>query len=232
LRARAINSSLPRIVAIPLPIIALMDVGACVLLAKATAERVLIADPATQQPRILPIAAFAANWTGQLILAGKRAGLSDVTRYFDINWFLSAIHKYRSILIEALSPGLLLQALKPRVGILCLPSVTRPRYYGPMSEFFDATITIGHHHLIAAGLDPRQSDGVVDAVRSAVRRMDVANWIDVEAADFPPTCPGGVTVYPRGHSITPDTPQWLERRRQVEASVRAALIAVAARSAV
>jgi len=39
-----------------------------------------------------------------------------------------------------------------------------------------------------------------------------------------------VTVYPRGQSVTPDTQQWRERRRQVEEAVRAALIAAAARS--
>jgi hypothetical protein len=72
-----------------------------------------------------------------------------------------------------------------------------------MSEFFDATKRIGHHHLIAVGLDLRPSDGSVDAVLSVVRMMEGANWIDVEAADFPPACRGWVTVYPRGRSLTP-----------------------------
>jgi subfamily B ATP-binding cassette protein HlyB/CyaB len=87
----------------------MMDGGSCVLLAKATAERVLIVDPATQQPRILPMADFAALWTGQFILATKRASLSDLGRRFDIGWFLGAIHKYRSILTEVLVASLFLQ---------------------------------------------------------------------------------------------------------------------------
>jgi subfamily B ATP-binding cassette protein HlyB/CyaB len=109
LRSRAIKSSVHQIVATPLPAIALMDGGACVLLAKATADRVLILDPATQQPRILPMADFAATWTGQLILATKRASLSDLGRRFDIGWFLGAIHKYRAILSEVLIASLFLQ---------------------------------------------------------------------------------------------------------------------------
>jgi subfamily B ATP-binding cassette protein HlyB/CyaB len=109
LRARVVNSSAQKVVATPLPAVALMDGGSCVLLAKATAERVLIVDPTTQQPRILPMADFTADWTGQLILATKRANLSDLGRRFDIGWFLSAIHKYRRILVEVLAASLFLQ---------------------------------------------------------------------------------------------------------------------------
>jgi hypothetical protein len=95
--------------------------------------------------------------------------------------------------------------------------------------FFDATITIGYHHLRAAGVDPQQSSAAaVDAVRRTVARMDGANWIDVEAADYPPSCPGWIIVYPRGNSITPDTLAWRERRHQVEDVAKAALIAAAA----
>jgi subfamily B ATP-binding cassette protein HlyB/CyaB len=109
LRARAVKSSVQQVVSIPLPAIALVTGGSCVLLAKATAERVLIVDPDTQQPRILPLADFVATWTGQLILATKRASLSDLGRRFDVGRFLSAIHKYRSILTEVLVASLFLQ---------------------------------------------------------------------------------------------------------------------------
>ena len=93
---------------------------------------------------------------------------------------------------------------------------------------FDATITIGHHHLRAAGLDPEQAAVTgVTAVRRAIERMDGANWIDVMASDYPPATPGWVIVYPRGSSIPPDTAEWRERRSQVEDMAKAALIAAA-----
>ena len=93
---------------------------------------------------------------------------------------------------------------------------------------FDATITIGHHHLRAAGLDPEQAAVTgVTAVRRAIERMDGANWIDVMASDYPPATPGWVIVYPRGSSIPPDTPEWRERRSEVEDMAKAALIAAA-----
>ena len=46
------------------------------------------------------------------------------------------------------------------------------------------------------------------------------------ASDYPPATPGWVIVYPRGSSIPPDTPEWRERRSQIEDMAKAALIAV------
>jgi subfamily B ATP-binding cassette protein HlyB/CyaB len=109
LRSRVVSMGVQRLVSAPLPAIALRDDGSCVLLAKAAADRVLILDPATQQPRILPTADFAAHWTGQLILATRRAALGELGRRFDITWFLGAIHKYRGILGEVLVASLFLQ---------------------------------------------------------------------------------------------------------------------------
>jgi hypothetical protein len=61
------------------------------------------------------------------------------------------------------------------------PSLTRLHQDGPMHSLpFDATITLGDHHLAAAGLDPQQRPvTTVDVVRNAVQRMDGASWIDV-----------------------------------------------------
>jgi hypothetical protein len=58
--------------------------------------------------------------------------------------------------------------------------------------------------------------------------MAGANWIDVATGVFPPTCPGWVTIYPCGHSLTPDTPVWQERCRMVEEIAKAVLVAAAA----
>jgi ATP-binding cassette, subfamily B, bacterial HlyB/CyaB len=70
------------------PATALSEDGARVLLAQATAEQVLILDPVTQQPRILPMADFATIGTGRPILPTRRASQSDLGRHFDIHWFL------------------------------------------------------------------------------------------------------------------------------------------------
>jgi len=109
LRARTVSVGVQRLAAVPLPAIAVYDDGSCILLAKAAADRVLILDPGTQRPKILPTADFAARWTGQLILVTRRASLGELGRRFDIAWFGGAIHKYRWILGEVLAASLFLQ---------------------------------------------------------------------------------------------------------------------------
>ena len=58
-------------------------------------------------------AELLAVWDGGLILMTRRAGLSDLTRRFDITWFLGAIHKYRHLLGEVLVASFFLQLFAP-----------------------------------------------------------------------------------------------------------------------
>lgn len=48
-------------------------------------------------------------WDGRLILMTRRAGLTSLTRRFDITWFLGAVHKYRGLLSEVLLASFFLQ---------------------------------------------------------------------------------------------------------------------------
>jgi hypothetical protein len=94
---------------------------------------------------------------------------------------------------------------------------------------FDASITIGPHHLAAAGLEG-QPDIALDVVRRAVRGMEGAKWIDVAAQCFPPECQGWVTIYPSGRCVTPETLAWQELRYTIETIALAAMTAAGAQS--
>jgi subfamily B ATP-binding cassette protein HlyB/CyaB len=54
-------------------------------------------------------AELEAVWGGQLVLMTKRASLADLSRRFDITWFLGAMHKYRGLLSEVLVVSFFLQ---------------------------------------------------------------------------------------------------------------------------
>jgi subfamily B ATP-binding cassette protein HlyB/CyaB len=54
-------------------------------------------------------AEFETVWDGRLVLMTRRAGLLDLSRRFDITWFLGAIHKYRRLLGEVLVASFFLQ---------------------------------------------------------------------------------------------------------------------------
>jgi len=52
---------------------------------------------------------FEAIWNREIVLMARRAGLADLSRRFDITWFLGAIHKYRRLLGEVLVASFFLQ---------------------------------------------------------------------------------------------------------------------------
>jgi len=54
-------------------------------------------------------AEFEAVWDGRLVLMTRRVGLTDLSRRFDLGWFIGAIHKYRYLLGEVLAASLFLQ---------------------------------------------------------------------------------------------------------------------------
>jgi HlyD family type I secretion membrane fusion protein len=111
LKARVAHVRQDRLMAAPLPAIAVLRDGAFVLLLRAAADRVLLLDPQTQQPRVQPRSDFDAGWSGDLIFITRRASLGDLARRFDIGWFFGAVHKYRWILAEVLVVSLFLQVL-------------------------------------------------------------------------------------------------------------------------
>ncbi len=109
LKARAVTTHWTRLSRISLPAIGEDREGGFFLLAKVAEDRVLIHDPKGDQPVVMGRAEFEAAWSGRLVLFTRRVGLSDLTRRFDIGWFLRAMHKYRRLLGEVLVASLFLQ---------------------------------------------------------------------------------------------------------------------------
>ena len=65
--------------------------------------------PSSPRPALMTQAEFEAVWDGRLVFMTRRAGLLDLSRRFDITWFLGAIHKYRRLLAEVLVASFFLQ---------------------------------------------------------------------------------------------------------------------------
>src|SRR3954469_16298423 len=109
LKARACRSQWSRLAKTPLPAIAPLRDGTFMVIAKADVEKVLVQSPAYPRPVVITRAELLAVWAGELILMTRRAGLSDITRRFNITWFVGAIHKYRRLLGEVLVASFFLQ---------------------------------------------------------------------------------------------------------------------------
>ena len=108
LKARACRTDWSRLGSTPLPAIATLRDGGFLVVAKAAEDKVLVQSPALR-PALMTRDELISVWDGQLILMTRRAGLSDITRRFDIAWFLGAIYKYRHLLGEVLVASFFLQ---------------------------------------------------------------------------------------------------------------------------
>lgn len=82
-----------------------------VILAQCDGQRVLFQDPATpaNRPTIESVEAFAAQWTGELILITSHAALTGELAKFDFSWFVPSLVKYRKLLGEVLLISFMLQ---------------------------------------------------------------------------------------------------------------------------
>ena len=109
LKARVYRSKWQRLANTPLPGIAVLRDGGYLLLGKAGEDQVLVQNPSLPRPMLMSRAEFEAIWDGQLVLMTRRAGLTELSRRFDISWFLGAIHKYRHLLGEVLAASFFLQ---------------------------------------------------------------------------------------------------------------------------
>jgi subfamily B ATP-binding cassette protein HlyB/CyaB len=109
LKARAVASTWPRLANTPLPAIAVLKDGGFLFLAKVSEDKALVQSPSLPRPSLMTRAQFEAAWDGRLVLMTRRAGLLDLSRRFDITWFLGAIHKYRRLLGEVLVASFFLQ---------------------------------------------------------------------------------------------------------------------------
>jgi subfamily B ATP-binding cassette protein HlyB/CyaB len=108
-KARCIASNWKRLEKTPLPAIASRRDGRFFILAKVADDRALIQDPFERQPTVVSRGELEAMWDGRLVLLARRASLTDLSRRFDITWFLQAMHKYRRLLGEVLVASLFLQ---------------------------------------------------------------------------------------------------------------------------
>lgn len=121
LKAKRSATTAQRLTLTPLPALALMrtpdDSLRVLILAQCDGQRVLWQDPAAAagsgqaaaRPTIEPVEAFAANWTGELILITSRASLAGELARFDFSWFIPSLVKHRKLLGEVLLISFMLQ---------------------------------------------------------------------------------------------------------------------------
>jgi len=100
LKAKSHATTWKRLLSTPLPAIAALRDGGFLVLGKVGDDKALVQSPLSPKPELMRREEFEAVWNGEIVLMARRAGLADLSRRFDITWFLGAIHKYRRLLGE------------------------------------------------------------------------------------------------------------------------------------
>jgi ATP-binding cassette, subfamily B, bacterial HlyB/CyaB len=109
LKARETVVAWERLSKMPLPAIAARRDGGFVLLGKAGDDKILVQAAYAPRPELMTRKQFEAACDGRVVMMTRRAGLVDLSRRFDITWFLGAIHKYRHQLSEVFVASFFLQ---------------------------------------------------------------------------------------------------------------------------
>ena len=109
LKARESRTRWDRLPRTPLPGIAVLRDGGFLLLGRASEDKILVQVPDQPRPQLMTRAELEAVWDGRLVLMTRRAKLTDLSRRFDVTWFLGAVHKYRGLLSEVLLASFFIQ---------------------------------------------------------------------------------------------------------------------------
>jgi ATP-binding cassette, subfamily B, bacterial HlyB/CyaB len=83
--------------------------GDFIIIGKVGDDKAVVQSPQSPRPSLMTRADLEAMWDGQLVVMTRRSGLVDLSRRFDITWFLGAIHKYRHVLGKVLVASFFLQ---------------------------------------------------------------------------------------------------------------------------
>jgi subfamily B ATP-binding cassette protein HlyB/CyaB len=109
LKARVQKTNWERLAVTPLPGVAVLRDGGFLILGKVADGKILVQWPMVPRPETMTQAELEAVWDGDVVLMARRASLTDLSRRFDITWFLGAVHKYRRLLGEVLIASFFLQ---------------------------------------------------------------------------------------------------------------------------
>jgi subfamily B ATP-binding cassette protein HlyB/CyaB len=109
LKAREAKTNWARLATTPLPAIAVLQGGDFLVLGKFGQDKIMVQSTRTPRPSLMSKAELEEIWTGRVVLMTRRAGLMELSRRFDITWFLDAIRKYHRQFTEVLLASFFLQ---------------------------------------------------------------------------------------------------------------------------
>src|SRR5262249_24872987 len=109
LKAGVRTTAWSRLAHTSLPAIVVLRDGGFLILGRVAEDKTIVKSPTSPRPETMSRSDFEAVWDGRIIMMSRRAGLGELSRQFNITWFLGAVHKYRRLLGEVLVASFFLQ---------------------------------------------------------------------------------------------------------------------------
>ena len=155
LKARARTTNWNRLTKTPLPGIASLRDGGFLIVGAVSGDKVLVQFPLSPRPQAMTRSELEGIWDGRLVLMARRASLSNLSRRFDITWFMGAIHKYRRLLGEVIIGSFFLQIfalILPLFFQVVIDKVLVHRSMTTLDVLVIGLVTIGIFESVLAGL--------------------------------------------------------------------------------
>ncbi|MFB9263553.1 type I secretion system permease/ATPase [Bradyrhizobium erythrophlei] len=155
IKSRLVKTVWERLDKTPLPAIVPLRNGGFLILGKAGEGRAIVQYPGAPRPQMMTKTQFEVLWDGRIVLMTKRAGLVELTRRFDITWFLGAISKYRCLLREVLLASFFLQIfalVSPLFFQVVIDKVLVHRSLGTLDVLVAGIVAISVFEVVLGGL--------------------------------------------------------------------------------
>jgi ATP-binding cassette, subfamily B, bacterial HlyB/CyaB len=111
LKSRIVHTRWERLSKTPLPGIVESRDGTFLVISQVPDNRIVVHRPTEARGRVLERAEFERDWSGRMILVGRRSARAALPDVFDLRWFLSAMRRYRWVFGEVLCASFFLQVL-------------------------------------------------------------------------------------------------------------------------
>jgi len=107
LKARLVTPAPERFSKLPIPAIAILKNGNCVVVGRTREDTVTLIDPHRSRPFSLPLEQFFQAWSGEIILLTRRMSIEDLSgqlsKKFNLTWFLPVFWRFRRAFSEVIA---------------------------------------------------------------------------------------------------------------------------------
>ena len=107
LKARLVTPDKERFSKLPIPAIAILTNGNCVVVGRTHQNAVTLIDPYRSRPFSLPLEQFLQAWSGEVVLITRRMTAENLTgqlsKKFNLTWFLPVFWRFRRAFSEVIA---------------------------------------------------------------------------------------------------------------------------------